>query len=156
MTTEQTDPFAEKLSHLKQTEPVCAEETTPYGEVLRILRERKSGFIVICRDRTVKGLFSARDFVAKCVLEGTDPGTPISELMTRDPATVRSDATVGEAAALMREKGVSCLPIVDEEGRLTGLLSVGTLLRYLAYMFAAEVVNLPPRPKQIGGEAEGA
>ena len=51
------------------------------------------------------------------------------ELMTRQPATVRADATVAEAARLMGRHQVRCLLVVDEGGKLLGVVSAQDLLR---------------------------
>ena len=51
------------------------------------------------------------------------------EIMTAEVATVRADAPITEAIALMEERGVSGLPVLDEYGRLAGMLTEGDLLR---------------------------
>jgi CBS domain-containing protein len=45
------------------------------------------------------------------------------DLMTTSVITIRPDATVGEAARLMLERNASCLPVVDEQGQLVGILT---------------------------------
>jgi RNA polymerase-binding transcription factor DksA len=47
----------------------------------------------------------------------------VGEIMSHDPATLGPDATIAEAAACMAERRIGCLAIVDETGRLAGLLS---------------------------------
>jgi CBS domain-containing protein len=56
----------------------------------------------------------------------------VAELMTHAPATLGRDATLAEAAELMAEGRFGCVPIVDEKGRLEGLLSETDLLFALA------------------------
>ena len=63
----------------------------------------------------------------------TEPGeavisSPLSEVMTPDPVTVSPETTVRAAAALMREKAISCV-LVEEEGRLVGILTTTDLAR---------------------------
>jgi CBS domain-containing protein len=45
------------------------------------------------------------------------------DLMTTSVVTIQPDATVGEAAQLMLERTISCLPVVDEQGHLVGILT---------------------------------
>lgn len=59
------------------------------------------------------------------------PALRVADLMTIDPVIVPADATLEEAEALMREYRVSGLPVVDEAGRLVGVISQTDLL-YLA------------------------
>jgi acetoin utilization protein AcuB len=47
----------------------------------------------------------------------------VGEIMSHDPATLGPDATLADAAACMAERRIGCLAIVDETGRLAGLLS---------------------------------
>jgi len=54
------------------------------------------------------------------------------ELMSTHPPTVRPDATVAEAARLMDRHKVSCLPVVDEGGKLLGVVGPQDLLRVFA------------------------
>ena len=151
-----TDPFIEKLSTLNRTEPVHADESASYGDILKLLQDRQTGAVVLTHKGRVSGVFTERDVLNKCLLDAVDPATPVRDLMTRSPVTVPTDATVGEAIALMHEHKVRNLPLVDGQGRLLGLLTVGRLIRYLASVFPAEVVNLPPKPSQVTEEVEGA
>lgn len=150
------DPFVQRLSNLKETEPVTAAATATYGEVLGVLRERRVSTVLLLDRGRLAGVFTERDVLNKCILEGIPLSTPISELMTPDPVAIREDATVGEAIARMHKHHVRNLPMKDARGRLTGLLTVGRLIRFLAFAFPAEVVNLPPKPAQVTEEVEGA
>lgn len=53
-----------------------------------------------------------------------------SDVMTRNVVSVRPDATAAEVAALLLEKRISAVPVVDGEGRLVGMVSEGDLLRH--------------------------
>lgn len=150
------DPFVQSLANLKDTEPLTVEESAAYGEVLRLLRERRASSILLLRGGRLAGVLTERDILSKCLLEDIPDTTPVSKLMTPDPVTIREDATVGEALAKMHKHHVRNLPMEDARGRLTGLLTVGRLIRFLAFAFPAEVVNLPPKPAQVTEEVEGA
>jgi CBS domain-containing protein len=155
MTPEQ-DPFIENLGHLKQTDPVQMDDSATYGEVLGVLQKKRIGSILLCHDGQVTGIFTERDILNKSVLENTPPDTPIKNLMTKKPITIECDKTIGDAIRLMHTKHIRNLPMVDKDGSLVGLLTVGRLIRFLASVFPAEVVNLPPQPNQITTEVEGA
>lgn len=152
----QSNPFIENLSQLKQTDPVQAEDSATYGDILKTLQGKRVGSILLCRDGKVTGIFTERDILNKHLLEQTDPATPIRDIMTPDPVTISCTKTIGDAIRLMHEKHIRNLPMVDRNGNLVGLLTVGRLIRYLASAFPAEVVNLPPKPSQVLPEAEGA
>lgn len=78
-------------------------------------------------DGQVVGLISHRALL-RLVARGKG-GEPVAvrELMTPDPVTIRSDATTVECIRVMRERGVGCLPVVDD-GRLVGIITETDLI----------------------------
>ncbi len=67
--------------------------------------------------------------------------TPLAKVMTRNPLTVTPTTPLREAAAILHEKKLGCLPVVDN-GQLVGILTVtdmlGVLLRFLTHAAAPE------------------
>jgi acetoin utilization protein AcuB len=57
--------------------------------------------------------------------------TPVGDVMTYSPATVRSDTPLEEAAELMADRRIGCLPVVDAQGAIEGILSETDLLHAL-------------------------
>lgn len=55
----------------------------------------------------------------------------VEELMARDPLTITLDAAMSDAATLMHDHDVSRLPVVDDIGRVVGIVARGDVLRYL-------------------------
>jgi acetoin utilization protein AcuB len=53
----------------------------------------------------------------------------VSEIMTRNPATIRQTASIGEAAQIMLEKKFSGLPVVDQENHLVGIITESDIFR---------------------------
>ena len=59
-------------------------------------------------------------------------GVPVAEIMTRDFVALSPDDSFLEAEALIAERGVNVLPVLDEKGRLLGEVTRRTILNYLA------------------------
>ncbi len=53
----------------------------------------------------------------------------VSEIMTRNPATIQKNASIGEAARIMLEKKFSGLPVVDDENHLVGIITESDIFR---------------------------
>ena len=53
----------------------------------------------------------------------------VAEIMTRNPVTVRPEATIGEAAQLMLRNMISGLPVLDENGDLAGIITESDIFR---------------------------
>jgi CBS domain-containing protein len=75
----------------------------------------------------------------------------VGELMTHAPVTLERDATLAEAAERMAEGRFGCLPIVDEKGRLEGMLTETDLLYALAEERAAAGARRQPRGDALAG-----
>ncbi|TBR19773.1 CBS domain-containing protein [bacterium] len=150
------NPFRRPLAELADDDFLAVDEKTPYDEVLGRMRGSHAGSLVVTKGGKVTGVFTERDVLNRCALESVGGGTPVGTLMTPKPATLALTATVAEALTLMHGRRVRNIPLVDEKGAPKGLLTVGRLIRFLAYAFPAEVVNLPPRPGQVSDETEGA
>lgn len=150
------NPFLRPLAELADDGFIAVDERVSYDEVLGRLRDVHAGSLIVTKGGKVSGVFTERDVLNRCALENVGGSTPVGTLMTPRPATLPLTATVTEALALMHGRRVRNIPLVDEAGTPKGLLTVGRLIRFLAYAFPAEVVNLPPRPGQVGDETEGA
>lgn len=104
-------------------------------DAARRMREHDAGTVVVldAGDRPC-GILSDRDVALRCVAEGRDPdATPISELMTADPVTVRESTPIETALERMAGAPARRLPVLaDDEERLVGLLALDDVLELLA------------------------
>lgn len=103
---------------------------TPVSIAARKMRDFNIGSLPVCEGRRIVGILTDRDIVLRAVAEQLDPGTtPVNEIMTRDPFTVRESAYLGEAEWVMREKQLRRLPVVDDKGDLVGYLAMARVAR---------------------------
>jgi CBS domain-containing protein len=102
------------------------------ADAIRMMLERHVGAVgVLDSERRVAGIFTERDVLLKLALSGRDPAqTPVRELMTT-PVEMATLATgPGEALATMVERHFRHLPVVDNDCRLLGILSIRNLLQW--------------------------
>ncbi len=73
------------------------------------------------------------------------PHITIGEMMSRDPITVFPDTTIGETAQLMLKNMIGCLPVVDRQGELVGIITESDIFRMVArdWKFLQEQTNEP-------------
>ncbi|QYZ71659.1 CBS domain-containing protein [Neotabrizicola shimadae] len=82
------------------------------------------GALLVLEGPSLVGILSERDVVRRCVLAGYDPvETPVSAIMTGDPATVQADQGLADAIAALEQGGFRHLPVMDGETPI-GLLSI--------------------------------
>jgi CBS domain-containing protein len=75
--------------------------------------------------------------------------------MSANPLVLQPTDTVGRAVDLMAENDIYHVPLVNEHQELVNVLSVRTLIRFLAEFYPGEVYNIPPNPHQVHHTAEG-
>ena len=75
------------------------------------------------------GVITERDLM-RCVSEGVDPGTPVSERMTRHVLTAAPGTELAEAMALMVDGHFRHLPVVNSDGMVVGIVSMRDLMAY--------------------------
>ena len=101
----------------------------PVQEAASFMLSADAGSIpVIDGDRLI-GMITDRDIAVRGIAKGYGPDTPVRELMTDDLVVVRSDDSIEDAASKMSEAQVRRLPVIDEDERLCGIVSLGDLGR---------------------------
>ena len=120
-----------------------------------MLQEARTGAAMICTEGKLIGVFTERDALG-LLADGANLDVPVSEVMIRNPVTVRKTDTVAKAISLMSGGGFRRLPIVDDQGLVQGILKVSSLLHYLVEHFPKVVYTLPPEPHHKTGSREGA
>jgi CBS domain-containing protein len=136
-------------------QPLAASANENVGQVLQLLRAQRTGAVLICEGEKLVGILTERDAL-KLMASGADLTVPVREVMSSEPATILSTATVGEAIRVMAEGGYRHLPIVDRDGKPTGMVAVHGIVHYLVDHFPETVYNLPPDPKAAPRAREGA
>ncbi len=100
-------------------------------QAIRTMLDRRVGAVaVVDENKRVAGIFTERDVLRRLSLSGHAPGqTPILEVMTTPVEMATLDTTPGQALATMVERHYRHLPIVDDDGRLLGMLSIRNVLQ---------------------------
>ncbi len=77
----------------------------------------------------LEGMITDRDLTCRLLAEGLSYDTPVSELMTTRPRSVHLDESFEDIELLMRQHRLRFLPVVDNDNRLQGLISLADLAR---------------------------
>jgi CBS domain-containing protein len=100
-------------------------------EGIEIMCTKNVGGLLITENEKVVGIFTERDYARKIVLMGkSSKSTPLRDIMTSKLITVTSDHTVEDCMALMTDKHIRHLPVVDGD-HLAGLISIGDVVRFV-------------------------
>jgi CBS domain-containing protein len=163
----------EPIRLLPYTPPVCVSPQTSVAEAVRAMKEKGIGGILVQENERLVGIFTERDLLNKLIGSGRDlDQTPVADVMTAETEALPVDADIafalrmmGEgiphlsllsqqefALRMMGEGGYRRIPLVDEDDRPVGILSVKHIISYLAEFFPQDVLNLPPLPHLLHPE----
>jgi CBS domain-containing protein len=105
----------------------------PEQSVLRaieIMAEVDVGALLVLDGKRLCGVFSERDYARKVILQGkASRQTPVSEVMTGKVIYVTQDRTIEECMAIMTDKHIRHLPVLDGKHNVLGIISIGYVVK---------------------------
>ena len=117
------------INDKKHKEVISNAPNRPVFDALVILAEYKIGALAVMQDGKLVGIFSERDYAREVILQGrSSKTTQISEVMTVKVISGNPDDLVDKAMALMSEKNIRHLPVMDGD-KMIGMLSIGDLVK---------------------------
>ena len=122
-----------RVKHLlarKGSEIWSVDSDEPVLEAIQIMADRHVGALPVLRDGKLVGVISERDYARKVILLGRSSAeTPVWQIMSSPVITVGPEDGVRHCMALMTERRIRHLPVIDERGEMIGMISIGDLVR---------------------------
>ncbi len=127
------DSIATILQHKGHAAVQAVAPDTLVYEAIRLMADRNIGCVLVMDGARLLGILSERDYTRKVVLQGRSSKiTTVQEIMTRDVICVTPQHGVEQALRLITENRVRHLPVI-ERGRVTGLISIGDLVKWVIH-----------------------
>ena len=97
---------------------------------LEIMAEADVGALLVLDGRNLLGVFSERDYARKVILQGkASRNTAVSEVMSDKVYSVTTEQSIEDCMAIMTDKHVRHLPVVDKTGNVLGIVSIGDVVK---------------------------
>lgn len=113
--------LAHKGSHVLTVSPQAA-----VLDAVHLMNDHRIGALVVTERGRVVGIFTERDLMRRIVGQRLDPlDTPVRDVMTWDVVTCDADCDIDEVRSIFKSRRIRHLPIVDGEGGLVGMVSIG-------------------------------
>ena len=98
----------------------------------RLMRARNVGALVVAKNGKAKGILTDRDIAMEVVAKGKDPATVrVGQVMRKPPTVIRENRGILDATKILGAKGVRRLPVVNNGGKLVGIIALDDLLMLL-------------------------
>jgi CBS domain-containing protein len=148
-----TATVADVMSH----DPIVVEPETPLSEAIKILAERRISGLPVVKGAKLVGVISETDLMWQetgvtppayimlldSVIYLENPsryerelhkalGQTVGEVMTKDPVTIKPNKPLRDAAQLMHDRNIHRLPVLDDSGKVIGILTRGDIIRFMA------------------------
>ena len=122
------------MKHILETKGYTFWFVSPDSKVidaLKMLTEKRIGVVLVMDGENLWGVFSERDFVRLAVKTGSfSSDHPVREVMTSQVFYVKLETTVDECMALMTEKRIRHVPVMDGK-MVVGLVSIGDVVKVM-------------------------
>jgi CBS domain-containing protein len=118
-----------KVSEVMTSDVATVRPDQPVQEAASFMLNADAGSIPVTEGDRLIGMITDRDIAVRGIAKGYGPDTPVRELMTNDIVCARIDDEVEEVANKMSEAQVRRLPVIDEQEKLCGIVSLGDLAR---------------------------
>jgi CBS domain-containing protein len=97
---------------------------------LQRMADKEVGALMVMNGAELVGIISERDYARKVILQGrASPTTLVKEIMTTHVVCTRLEQPVEECMALMTEKRIRHLPVIEQNESLVGVISIGDLVK---------------------------
>ncbi|GAB4215427.1 MAG: CBS domain-containing protein [Roseiflexaceae bacterium] len=122
------------VRHLLQDKPDVVWSVTPETlvfDAIKLMADKEIGALVVCENRRLVGIITERDYATKLALhDKSSRSTPVREVMTTRVYYVQPDHTVEDCMAIMNEKHLRHLPVIDQD-QVVGVVSIRDVIKVL-------------------------
>jgi CBS domain-containing protein len=136
---------------------ICVPPTASVRQAIERMNEYSAGCVLVEEGGRLIGIFTERDVLTRIAVSGVDVDrTSVDVVMTREPESLGPEDRVTYALNKMSVGGFRHIPLVDDDGRPVGVVSMRNVVDYMVDLFRTEVMNVPPEPRNIARAREGA
>jgi CBS domain-containing protein len=120
-----------QIRELMTDNPFTIDAEKPVAYAAKMMRDEDVGLAPIVQGDRLVGTLTDRDIAIRVVAEGRDPeSTTVREVASTDLVTIDPEQSLDEALRLMAQHQVRRLPVVEEDGRLVGVLAQADVARH--------------------------
>lgn len=116
----------QSIREVMTEQPVVCPADATLVEAARLMRDRDIGDVLVQKGDELCGIVTDRDLVVRGLADDRTGSSPLGDLCSNELVALGPDDAVQDAVALMRDRSIRRLPIVDD-GKAIGVVSLGDL-----------------------------
>ena len=122
--------MGQSIREIMTSNPSTVEPNKTVVEAARIMKQEDAGVVPVTENGRLTGMVTDRDIAIRVVAEGKDPqSTTVREVASTDLVTIDPQQDLDEALRLMAKHQIRRLPVVEEDGRLVGVVAQADVAR---------------------------
>ncbi|PLV56173.1 CBS and ACT domain-containing protein [Thermotoga sp. SG1] len=146
--------------------PITITPETSFTEALKLMKEKKIKRLIVMKGEKIVGIVTEKDLLYASPSKATTLNVwelhyllsklKISEIMTKDVITVNENTPIEDAARIMEERDISGLPVVDDAGKLVGIITQTDIFKVFVEIFGTKregtiryTMEMPDRPGEL-------
>lgn len=117
-----------KVRELMTSDPEYVGTKSTLRDAASKMKALDVGVMPVLEGENLAGILTDRDIVVRAVAEGLDPNNVlVGEIMSKEVVTCRESDDVNQVAQLMKEEQIRRIPIINDDGMLVGIVSLGDI-----------------------------
>ena len=122
--------MGQNIREIMTANPSTVEPDQSVVEAAKIMKQEDAGVVPVTENGRLTGMVTDRDIAIRVVAEGKDPqSTVVREVASKNLVTIDPQQDLDEALRLMAKHQVRRLPVVEEDGRLVGVVAQADVAR---------------------------
>jgi CBS domain-containing protein len=119
--------MADTVRDLVKGDPVTVEADGTVQDAAKLMADNDIGNVLVVENDEVQGIVTDRDIVVRVLAQGDGADASVREAATTDLDTIDPDTSIDDAIQKMEQGNVRRLPVVEEDGKPVGVITLGDL-----------------------------
>jgi CBS domain-containing protein len=132
------------LGEMRHQPPLCVSPAARVADVVSEMNRTHATAALVIENNQVLGIFTERDVLTRVLEEGAGLERNVADLMTHSPHVLNESTLLSVALRTLALGGYHHLPVVDQSGYPVALVSLQSIIAFLADQFPNEIMNAPP------------
>lgn len=144
------------LGEMRHAAPMCVAPEAKVSDVIVLMLASRASAVLVLEREQLRGIFTERDVVSRVLTRADGLTRPVADVMTREPNVLPENTLLAAAMRTLALGSYHHLPVVDQGGRPLALVSLQSIVAFLADAFPKEIMNAPPEHQNFPATTDGA